>query len=351
MLSVPIPPNEAERQEALDRMELLDTPADPYLDALTRLARDLFQVKMALVSLVDRDRQWFKSRQGLDAAETPRSLSYCSQAVLRNEPLIVEDSQADVRFARTELARNTPDVRFYAGWPLHNADGLPLGTLCLADPKPRAFGKQDIFKLRDLAYLAEHYLHLQHCSQQASDLRDALSREQRKGMLDALTQLWNRAGLLHFLPLEQAAAERHQLRLGLIYCDLDHFKQVNDHYGHLAGDACLRHAAQRIQQRLRSSDLLARFGGEEFVALLVGTDLTGALDLAEQLREDIARTPCSYQQQSIPLSLSIGLHAGVPNDPNCGERWLELADRALYRAKADGRNRVVSYEAVALNDA
>ena len=156
MLSVPIPPNEAERQEALDRMELLDTPADPYLDALTRLARDLFQVKMALVSLVDRDRQWFKSRQGLDAAETPRSLSYCSQAVLRNEPLIVEDSQADVRFARTELARNTPDVRFYAGWPLHNADGLPLGTLCLADPKPRAFGKQDIFKLRDLAYLAEH---------------------------------------------------------------------------------------------------------------------------------------------------------------------------------------------------
>lgn len=133
MLNVPLPANEAERQQALDRLELLDTPADPYLDTLTRLAHDLFQVKMALVTLVDRDRQWFKSRQGLDVAETPRSLSYCSHAVLRDEPLIVEDSQVDERFAGTELARGTPDVRFYAGWPLHDATGLPLGTLCLAN--------------------------------------------------------------------------------------------------------------------------------------------------------------------------------------------------------------------------
>ncbi len=189
---------------------------------------------------------------------------------------------------------------------------------------------------------------LQDTLQQLSNANLRLAELNRR---DGLTGLFNRQTLSEELARACARAERSQQSLAILMMDLDHFKHVNDHYGHLAGDACLRHAAQRIQQRLRSSDLLARFGGEEFVALLDGTDLTGALDLAEQLREDIARTPCSYQQQSIPLSLSIGLHAGVPNDPNCGERWLELADRALYRAKADGRNRVVSYEAVALNDA
>jgi diguanylate cyclase (GGDEF)-like protein len=168
---------------------------------------------------------------------------------------------------------------------------------------------------------------------------------------DGLTGLFNRQTLSEELARACARAERSRQSLAVLMLDLDHFKQVNDRYGHLAGDACLRHAAQRIQQRLRSSDLLARFGGEEFAALLDSTDLTGALDLAEQLREDLAQNPCIYQQQSIALSLSIGLHAGVPSDPGCGEQLLELADRALYRAKASGRNRVVSYEANAFNDA
>lgn len=168
---------------------------------------------------------------------------------------------------------------------------------------------------------------------------------------DGLTNLFNRQTLTEELARGCARAERSRQSLAVLMLDLDHFKQVNDRYGHLAGDACLRHAAQRIQQRLRSSDLLARFGGEEFVALLDNTDLTGALDLAEQLRDDLARHPCLYQQQSIPLTISIGLHAGIPDTPDCGESWLDLADRALYRAKAAGRNRVASYEASALDDA
>lgn len=167
---------------------------------------------------------------------------------------------------------------------------------------------------------------------------------------DGLTGLFNRQTLSEELARACARAVRSQQPLAILMMDLDHFKQVNDRYGHLAGDACLRHAAQRIQQRLRSSDLLARFGGEEFVALLDNTDLTGALDLAEQLREDFAQNPCLYQQHSITLSLSIGLHAGMPSDASVAEQWLELADRALYRAKANGRNRIVNYEAKAFND-
>ncbi|MFN3769761.1 sensor domain-containing diguanylate cyclase [Ectopseudomonas guguanensis] len=337
MLNVPLPANEAERQQALDRLELLDTPADPYLDTLTRLAHDLFQVKMALVTLVDRDRQWFKSRQGLDVAETPRSLSYCSHAVLRDEPLIVEDSQVDERFAGTELARGTPDVRFYAGWPLHDATGLPLGTLCLADPKPRQFGHQDRFKLRDLAYLTENYLHLQHCSQQADALRDALSREQRKGMLDALTQVWNRAGLLHFLPLERAAAERNQLRVGLIYCDLDHFKQVNDQHGHDGGDHVLWESARRMSGAVRPQDVVTRNGGEEFVIITQVHDGRELLQVAERIRLAIASQPMTLENGEVPQTASLGCALLAPDESPV--EGLKRADQALYRAKRGGRNR------------
>lgn len=337
MLSVQLPANEAKRQQALDNLELLDTPADPYLDALTRLARDVFQVKMVLVTLVDRDRQWFKSRQGMDAAETPRSLSYCSHAVLRDAPLIVEDSLTDACFAGSELARNTPDVRFYAGWPLHDSEGLPLGTLCLADPQPRQFGIQEHFRLRDLAYLAEHYLHLQHSSQQASDLRDALSREQRKGMLDPLTQLWNRAGLQHFLALEQVAVKCSGLRLGLIYCDLDHFKRVNDRYGHDGGDHVLWESARRMSSALRPADILARNGGEEFVALTRVHDETELLQIAERIRLSIASLPIQLDQGELQQTLSLGCTL-LGHDENSQDA-LKRADQALYRAKHGGRNR------------
>lgn len=334
---VPLPANETERQQALDRLELLDTPADPYLDTLTRLAYDLFQVNMALITLVDRDRQWFKSRQGLDVAETPRSLSYCSHAVLRDEPLIVEDSLLDPRFADTELQRNTPDVRFYAGWPLHDANGLPLGTLCLAGSQARQLNEREKSRLRDLAFLAERYLQLQNSAQQADDLRDALSREQRKGMLDSLTQLWNRAGLLHFLPLEQAAAECAQRRLGLIYCDLDHFKQVNDRHGHEGGDRVLWESARRMSAAVRPQDVVTRNGGEEFVILTQVHDEQELLQIAERIRLAIASQPMQLEQAEVQQTVSLGCTL-LTSGENAMDA-LKRADQALYRAKHSGRNR------------
>ncbi|PIA72092.1 GGDEF domain-containing protein [Pseudomonas sediminis] len=337
MLDTPSPVNETLRQQALDRLELLDTPADPYLDTLTRLAHDLFGVRTALVTLVDRDRQWFKSRQGLDLAETPRSLSYCSHAVMQDEPLFIEDSHVDVRFAGTELALRNPGARFYAGWPLHDAEGIPLGTLCLADPEARQLSEREKSQLRDLAYLTEGYLQLQQNSQQLDDLRDALSREQRKGMLDPLTQLWNRAGLLHFLPLEQAAAERSQLRLGLIYCDLDHFKRVNDTHGHDGGDHVLWESARRMSGAVRPQDVVTRNGGEEFVILTRVHDEQELLQIAERIRLAIASQPMQLEQAQLQQTASLGCALQGPDESSADA--LKRADQALYRAKHGGRNR------------
>lgn len=176
MPSAEYPSNELQRQQALDRQELLDTPADPYLDILTRLARELFAVKIALISLIDRDRQWFKSRQGLEVAETSRDISFCAHAVACDDILLIEDSLADPRFCDNPLVLGPPHVRFYAGVPLRDESGLTLGTLCLLDPTPRSLTKRELEQLQDMAYLAEGYLRLLEQSVQTARLRPAWQR-------------------------------------------------------------------------------------------------------------------------------------------------------------------------------
>lgn len=337
MLSAPLPANEAERQQALESLEILDTPADPYLDALTRLARDLFGVKTALISLIDNDRQWFKSRQGLDVTETPRSVSFCGHAILQSEPMVVEDSHRDSRFCDNPLVQSAPHVRFYAGHPLFDAEHQALGTLCLLDPATRRLKRKELLRLRDLAYLVQGYLQLRQRAHQADQLRDALDREQRKGMLDPLTQLWNRAGLLHFLPLEQAVAARSGLQVGLIYCDLDHFKRVNDEYGHDAGDHVLWESARRMSAAVRPQDVVTRNGGEEFVILALIHDEQGLLQIAERIRLAIADQPMTVDNAQLQQTASLGCTLLGSGENSTAA--LKRADQALYRAKHGGRNR------------
>jgi diguanylate cyclase (GGDEF)-like protein/PAS domain S-box-containing protein len=148
------PLQEQARLKALDSLDLLDTPAEPRFDRFTRLAALSFGVPIALISLVDDERQWFKSRCGLDVAETPRSIAFCSHAVAQDALLVVEDAAADPRFADNPLVTGAPHIRFYAGQPLHS-DGQAVGTLCILDSAPRSFSEEQRQALRDLAALAE----------------------------------------------------------------------------------------------------------------------------------------------------------------------------------------------------
>lgn len=152
MLNAPIPANESERMAALQRYCVLDTPAEPAFDRLTRVAQHLLKVPTVLVSLVDSDRQWFKSRIGLDAPETPRDISFCGHAVFLNDVLIVPDATKDERFADNPLVTGDLGLRFYAGAPLITSDGLALGTLCAIDYVPRpAPSAEEIDMLHHLA--------------------------------------------------------------------------------------------------------------------------------------------------------------------------------------------------------
>ena len=153
-----LPKDEENRLTALRGLGLLDTEPEERFDRITRIASSVFDVPIAIVSLVDRDRQWFKSRHGIDATETPREISFCGHAILGNSLFVVEDATKDDRFHDNPMVTGPPGIRFYAGCPVMTPNGHRVGTLCLNDVKPREFDAAQAQLLRDMAAMVEREL-------------------------------------------------------------------------------------------------------------------------------------------------------------------------------------------------
>lgn len=159
-MDVPTPSNEVERLQLLHALRILDTDPEPVFDRLTRLLADTLGTPITLISLIDEHRQWFKSRVGLDVSETPRDQAFCAYAILGTESLVVPDAREDKRFADNPLVLGAPHIRAYAGAPIRTQGGLPLGTLCAIDTRPRAFTAAELRILQDLADLVAREMHL-----------------------------------------------------------------------------------------------------------------------------------------------------------------------------------------------
>jgi len=149
------PPDELERQQLLRSLDLLDTEEEEVFDRVTRLVSRLLKVPIALFSLVDENRQWFKSRVGLDVMETPREQAFCAHAILQDQPLVVADASSDERFADNPLVTGIPNIRFYAGVPIRSSGGLPIGTLCAIDDKARVLSADELCVMIDLADIVQ----------------------------------------------------------------------------------------------------------------------------------------------------------------------------------------------------
>ncbi|MCB0327886.1 MAG: GGDEF domain-containing protein, partial [Bdellovibrionales bacterium] len=162
---------------------------------------------------------------------------------------------------------------------------------------------------------------------------------------DYLTQVYNKKYFIDRFKMEFSYSKRHESRLSLIVLDLDHFKQINDSYGHLAGDQILRKFAHEITAIKRHEDLFARFGGEEFVLLLRDTDTPDAFSIAEKIRSRIEKVRFQVDQKSIQVTVSIGLATFENQNFENFEQLLQNADQQLYRAKQSGRNKVCALEA------
>ncbi|HSG02351.1 MAG TPA: response regulator [Marinobacterium sp.] len=206
-----LPVFERERIEALRSLQVLDTDPEERFDRITRILSRFLDVPIALVSLVDENRQWFKSKVGLSATETPRDISFCGHAILSDDLLVIDDALQDARFADNPLVTGDPKIRFYAGKPLKSADGHSLGTLCAIDREPRHLSEDEILMLNDLAKMVEHELDQIELTSYANRESEARREAER-----AKTEL---AGLLE-RQKEMFAIVGHELRTPVAAIDM-----------------------------------------------------------------------------------------------------------------------------------
>ena len=178
--------------------------------------------------------------------------------------------------------------------------------------------------------------------------RDRLDEGNRRlATTDALTGVANRRSAIFALERDAARAQRMGGSVALMVVDIDHFKRINDSHGHLAGDRVLCHVVNVLSDRVRTQDLVGRYGGEEFLVLLPDTGLDGALVLAEQLRQSVQQSVCHWQGQALAVTVSIGVFGGRLGSGDTWEMVLDAADRALYQAKQAGRNQVQASNSLA----
>jgi diguanylate cyclase (GGDEF)-like protein len=354
-MSAPLPLNETARLDALRRLNILDTLPEVSYDDLTHLAAFICSTPMASITLIDSDRQWFKSRVGMASTETSRSVSFCAHAILQDDLFVVPDAMRDLRFSKNPLVLGDPNIRFYAGMPITTTEGFTVGTICVIDRLPRELPEENRIALRVLGRQVAAHLQIR---QQLEDLkladarrslieqklrvsqtrlRAANTRLRELATTDGLTGLGNRRAFDERLQHEWKLSMRLNRHLSLLLIDIDHFKRINDGYGHNVGDQILQMIARLLQSPRRETDMYARYGGEEFALLLPATTLDQAAVLANRLRERIAASDWQGHRVTVSIGVAAGM-ASVSDGTVCP--LVGQADEALYAAKRAGRNRV-----------
>ena len=344
---------ETKRLNTLYATGILDTEPEQVFDDIVQLAASVCEVPVALISFVDRGRQWFKSRLGMEATETPRELSFCSHAIQQDKLMIIPDAHKDPIFCTNAHVTGHPFIRFYAGQPLVASNGDKLGTLCVVDHVARTLSPLQQNAMRVLAQQVMVQIELKiqvralHKAIQAKQVAESHARvtyvklkEVNTKLLelsttDGLTQIKNRRCFDETLHREFERSRRLRTPLSLLLLDIDCFKAFNDTYGHVQGDIVLQKLAAIMKESTRLTDAVARVGGEEFAVILPDTDQAMAYQLAGRLRKAVENAEWEHRQ--VTVSVGAGTLGPEPRTPSL---FVDDVDKALYKAKMNGRNQV-----------
>lgn len=346
-----LPANESVRLDALRNYRILDTLPEASYDDITQLATEICETSIALVSLVDSNRQWFKSRKGVDASETARDIAFCAHAILQQDIFIIPDAREDERFADNPLVTEAPHIRFYAGAPLITPNGEALGTLCVIDKVPRTLSEGQIQSLKALSrqvmaqlelrrHVAEQERHRGILEAYQKRLEEANANLEALSVTDDVSGFHNTRFLHQYLDSCLSQGNGQVKQLCLVFFDLDSFKNVVDTHGHLLGAKVLMEVAHVVNRHLDAEDRIVRYGGDEYVVILPKQGKDQALAKVEAIKQSISSTPFLREESiNVRITASFGL-AMFPHDASDKRQLLAEADRCLFSSKQNGRNRI-----------
>lgn len=316
---------EARRLDSVVRLGLLDTPAEERFDRIVRLAARVFAAPVALFSLVDADRQWFKAGYGLARRETPRKDSFCAHAIEGTGPIVVPDARVDPRFSKNPLVTAEPGIRFYAGHPVRGPKGLPVGALGIIDARPRTLSDQDLANLADFASLLEGELRVSRMSWAQQELLNGSRPDERRRMVDSATRGWSVGAILEVLAREMSQAARTLNPLAAAVIRLDPHA-----VGPREEGEALHEVAGILRATLRPYDAVGRIGDREFLVVLPGADLARAASSIEEARSAVESGAGGHR-------IACGV-AAWDSDPESAAGLFERAHLALGKALAHGGN-------------
>ena len=343
-------PDEAARIADLHDLDILDSPAEAEFDDLVNTASLIAGTQMAMLSLVDSDRQWFKARSGIEATETPRDTSFCGHAIQDpNNPFVIEDTSTDPRFAKNPFVIGKPNIGFYAGVPIVTADGHAIGTICVADTKPGDITPDQLEALKGISRQAAALLELR---RRTKTLSTVLERERDKAAEylewqrthDDLTALPTRE-LLERRINQMADAAQLNGRvpvMSVVTIKASGFAYINSVHGREAGDMTMRELAWVLAECLPADALLARLNGSTFAALVPDADLSLAGAIAGAIHLRLSEPIHGETAQPMVVDAVIGSASSGPGCAISPNNLLNAAEAAAAEAKVLGPSSTVA---------
>lgn len=322
--------DEKARLSGLSKLDVLDTPAEERFDRLTRLARRHFNVPFSMITMIDENRQWFKSAQGHLIPEGPRPDSFCHTTILTDQPLVVQDATQDQRFQQLPAVEGEMGLRFYAGVPLTDTRGNRVGTLCVLDTKPRDLTLEEVADLKDLAALASNELHLIRFTRVERELLKEMDQLRRQSSIDPVTRAWNSEAFHQILTRECATYKMAKEKLTVLLLEMTSLQQINVEQGLHFGNLCLRMIADRLRAMVHKGETFGRYQGGRFI-YLTRVRPQHVEEYAQSFMVNLQSQPFNVMgtDVEIPATAGVALWRGTQEDVS---DWLKRAQKALRSA-------------------